>query len=623
MRYAIFSDIHANRQALAAVFRDMRANGAQVLVCLGDVIGYGPRPQVVLDAVRKNTVNFVLGNHDAAACGRLDANLFNDHAREVIEWTRARMTAESLEFLKEVPMTMESEDILFVHAEIEMPGRFDYIEDAAMAAQQLLATDKRVTFIGHTHHPTVFSAGADGVVAQLPDTDQVLRGDRRYIINVGSVGEPRNPEDIRARYVIFDSATRGVFFRRVEFDVAGYRKDLAASGLKIMPFFLTVDDGTATEKSVPVEVQHDMRRVPIVSEAAFNPQPRKLVLPGQTGEGDSAAAPAPPVKLRAPAAEGERKPKTRALKTVELDPAEGAPPTTRLQVPAAAATGARPAVAKADELEAAAPPKKTKRLIAHLVGWVVTLTLCALAIMKAIDRFKPPGGAPLGASKTPVGIALQSYWPLDASLSAAGGSNRVTGRSFGVAGYAHTGQFKECLLVDGTFEPKFGAPEDFALGTGSATASIWFRFGPEATGSARGTLFSAGDATGWNFTASSDSLGGWAAAPGEKFEVKSGGLGSMRDGQWHHAMIVFDREAKQLRLFHNGEQVAVGKLTTEKEIYSDTALRIGVSEADKSPPFPGTLDDAAFWSRALAADEIAEFYEFGLRGESLGALLKK
>ncbi|MEM7012715.1 MAG: metallophosphoesterase family protein, partial [Verrucomicrobiota bacterium] len=223
MRYAIFSDIHANRQALAAVLRDMRKCGAEVLVCLGDVIGYGPCPQIVLDAVRKNTENLVLGNHDAAACGLLDANLFNDHAREVIEWTRAQMNEESLAFLNEVPMTMEAEDILFVHAEPEMPGRFDYIEDATMAAQQLKATDKRITFVGHTHHPVVWMAGADGSIREMPDQDQQLKEGNRYIVNVGSVGEPRNPEDISARYVVYDSAKKNLFFRKVEFDVAGYR----------------------------------------------------------------------------------------------------------------------------------------------------------------------------------------------------------------------------------------------------------------------------------------------------------------------------------------------------------------------------------------------------------------
>ena len=113
MRYAIFSDVHANRQAWEAVLEDIAKQGADTLVCLGDVVGYGPKPLEVLSAVRAVTANFVLGNHDAAACGRLDPPIFNERARIVIEWTREQLDEDALTFLTQVPLQMNGEEVLF------------------------------------------------------------------------------------------------------------------------------------------------------------------------------------------------------------------------------------------------------------------------------------------------------------------------------------------------------------------------------------------------------------------------------------------------------------------------------------------------------------------------------
>ena len=119
MRFAIFSDIHGNLPAWDQVLADIRSLEADVLICLGDVVGYGPKPQEVLDGIRSVTDNFVLGNHDAAAAGLIDPSIFNEHAHSVVLWTREHLSTESLDFLRNVPLQMESDDILFVHAEIQ------------------------------------------------------------------------------------------------------------------------------------------------------------------------------------------------------------------------------------------------------------------------------------------------------------------------------------------------------------------------------------------------------------------------------------------------------------------------------------------------------------------------
>ena len=152
MRYAIFSDIHGNLEAWNRVLEDIRLLAADVLVCLGDVVGYGPKPDEVLTSSREATYNFVMGNHDAAAVGVIDPSWFNPNARAVIEWTRGQLSEDSNEFLRNVPLTMESENIFFVHAEVEEPGRFGYIVNDPDAAQHFGSTDHFVTFVGHTHH---------------------------------------------------------------------------------------------------------------------------------------------------------------------------------------------------------------------------------------------------------------------------------------------------------------------------------------------------------------------------------------------------------------------------------------------------------------------------------------
>ena len=276
MRYAIVSDIHANLEAWQRVLEDAHAAKADTLVCLGDIVGYGPKPQEVVSLIRRDCANFVLGNHDAAVTGQLDASLFNDQARAVVEWTRGRLDPESIEFLSQMPLSIEAENALFVHAEAEEPGRFHYVETPEDAAASFAATGHQVIFIGHTHHPTAFVQSPEGAIIQVEDQDFQMEDANRYLVNVGSAGEPRNPEDIRARYVIYDSDTRMIEFRRVSFDAEVYRSHLVDSGLQIQPFFLRVID----HKTLAAAQEHAMVRdmeTPIES-VVQGKRPRSLVV---------------------------------------------------------------------------------------------------------------------------------------------------------------------------------------------------------------------------------------------------------------------------------------------------------------------------------------------------------
>ncbi len=286
MRYAIFSDIHGNRQAWEAVLADMEDLEVQVFVCLGDVVGYGPCPQEVLNSVRSRTENIVVGNHDAAAAGMMDSAVFNPVAREAIGWTRAQLDDESLVFLSKMPMAIESEELLFVHAEITQPGRYGYIETIGDAEKNFQSRAHKVTFVGHTHRPTLFCQSPDGLVSEYPDSDCVLDERCRYIVNVGSVGESRDTEDIRARYVVYDSDTQKLYYRQIDFDPESYRIDLMRSGLKITPFFLSVFDSQQAAPEATRAMGGDSQ-VSMEPDGEFEESIRDLVVPAGIAEDSS------------------------------------------------------------------------------------------------------------------------------------------------------------------------------------------------------------------------------------------------------------------------------------------------------------------------------------------------
>lgn len=252
MRYAVFSDVHANLIAWNAVRDDIGQREVDVLVCLGDLVGYGPRPMEVLEGIQAATPNILMGNHDAAAVGALDSSIFNDRARHSTEWTAQTLTEEARAFLADLPMAMESEGILFVHAEVCQPERFDYINDPIEAMANFLGGEHRITFIGHTHYPKLFEWDGAGDVLEFPATSRHLDTAKRYIVNVGSVGEPRDANDLRARYVIYDTDRELLEFPAVEFDIPACRAELDSTDLGLKPYFLQIFENklVATEESL-------------------------------------------------------------------------------------------------------------------------------------------------------------------------------------------------------------------------------------------------------------------------------------------------------------------------------------------------------------------------------------
>lgn len=245
MRYGIISDLHSNKQALTAVLADIKANGVDEIVCLGDVVGYGPSPVEVLDLARKNASHFVLGNHDAVVAGKMSPENFNDNARFFIDWTcEALENSGAAEFFNTVPLILKADDLRLSHGEFEDPGRFGYIIDDQEAIASFNCCEEALLFIGHSHVPGLYVVGNSGVPHWLSPQNFKLEEEKRYIVNVGSVGQPRD-DDVCASYCIYDVAKKDVLFRKVPFDLSLFRDDLARNSLPQTAYFLTLDQSTA------------------------------------------------------------------------------------------------------------------------------------------------------------------------------------------------------------------------------------------------------------------------------------------------------------------------------------------------------------------------------------------
>ena len=220
MVYAIVSDIHANEIALSAVLEDARSCGAESVLCLGDVVGYGPEPEKTVSEIRKIASAAIVGNHDAAVARRLDDSDFIDLAADAVSRHRDALSPENLAWLKSLPLVFCAPSFACVHGDFTSPESFEYLSDEECAAANFAARKVQLLFVGHTHVPELFLTGASGRVYRLPPTDFTLEDGKRYIVNPGSVGYPRTDDgNCESTYVLFDDAARTVTFRRLPFTV--------------------------------------------------------------------------------------------------------------------------------------------------------------------------------------------------------------------------------------------------------------------------------------------------------------------------------------------------------------------------------------------------------------------
>jgi len=229
MRVLVLSDIHANLEALNAVLDD--AGPFDVLWSLGDVVGYGPEPEACITAIRSFEHASIPGNHDWGVLGRLDLADFNADARQANLWTRDQLSAESRRYLEDLPETQIIGEFTLAHGSPRYPI-WEYILYPSTAALNLPYFETAICLVGHTHVPILFTATEDRSAeasALEPDLTISLQGGR-YILNPGSVGQPRDG-DPRASYVILDTDTCSCELRRVPYTIARTQERMRELGL--------------------------------------------------------------------------------------------------------------------------------------------------------------------------------------------------------------------------------------------------------------------------------------------------------------------------------------------------------------------------------------------------------
>lgn len=228
MRYAIIGDIHANLEALQAVLKDSKEQEVSHFACLGDVVGYNANPVECLEIIRDLECPTVRGNHDHYVAHSDSLEGFHPLAANVVDWTRKQLTDEQRVYLGQLPYNLSVETFTIVHSTLDAPGGWCYVFDKLEAEANFSYQVTSVCFYGHTHVPIAFEQ-TDIIKAGSFRKLKVMNG-RKYFVNVGSVGQPRDG-DPRAAYVIYDMINNQIELRRIPYDFTVTQKKILENGL--------------------------------------------------------------------------------------------------------------------------------------------------------------------------------------------------------------------------------------------------------------------------------------------------------------------------------------------------------------------------------------------------------
>jgi predicted phosphodiesterase len=216
MVYLIFSDVHSNLEALQAFFEVVEEMPHDKLVCLGDLVGYGADPNLVLELVREKTDILLAGNHDYAVCGKIKTTTFNSYAYHAALWTRKVLIYEKKKFLHSLPIYLENDGITWVHSSPFEPEKWHYLTSTKDAIKNFDVLKTNLAFMGHTHSPLVIEETEKDRARIIKGSSIKLSEDLRYLINVGSLGQPRDG-DSKPCFVRFDSISRELSFHRFSY----------------------------------------------------------------------------------------------------------------------------------------------------------------------------------------------------------------------------------------------------------------------------------------------------------------------------------------------------------------------------------------------------------------------
>lgn len=230
MKILVISDIHGNLTALNAVLND--ANSFDAVWCLGDLVGYGPDPNEVIEKIKTlPNLHCVIGNHDAATIGLINIEAFNYEAREALTWTQSALKPENYHYLENLPDRLDLENFTLAHGSPRFPV-WEYLLDTKTATDNFAYFDNPYCCVGHSHLPIIYYLSDESVSAHLliPDEHTQTALNPRMILNPGSVGQPRD-RNPHASYAILDTDTNTWAYHRVAYDVAAVQQRMREAGL--------------------------------------------------------------------------------------------------------------------------------------------------------------------------------------------------------------------------------------------------------------------------------------------------------------------------------------------------------------------------------------------------------
>ncbi len=233
MKYAIISDIHGNLEALETALKEIEKEGIKYIFSAGDIVGYGADPEKCIELIRSRGISSVMGNHDYAVNNTSEEELFNSYARLAIQWTRNTISEDAKNFLSSLPFSVVKDDFTLFHGALDEESPFNYIlmpADSELSFQNLTT---QVGFFGHSHVAGCFIKSENGIISYrsgIIDCEISIEEGNKYLINVGSVGQPRDGNPNGA-FAIFDTDKRIVRIKRFAYDIEKASKKIIDAGL--------------------------------------------------------------------------------------------------------------------------------------------------------------------------------------------------------------------------------------------------------------------------------------------------------------------------------------------------------------------------------------------------------
>ncbi len=231
MKYGVFSDIHGNLQALEAVLDALKKEKVDFYLCGGDVVGYGANPQECIDRILRFDIPCIAGNHDWAVIDKTDIAYFNPVAKAAIFWTKSKMQPQGVKFLNELEIIFKHQELMMVHGLLPFPERFDYLTEVHQAQEMFAYMDGKICFVGHTHVPQIFIQEDEKITESYSAEIEISNG-KKYIINVGSVGQPRDGVPLAA-YCVYDSKLQTAAIKRIPYEIQEAQERILQAGLPV------------------------------------------------------------------------------------------------------------------------------------------------------------------------------------------------------------------------------------------------------------------------------------------------------------------------------------------------------------------------------------------------------